>query len=293
VLNLALFDGTQVHQRQLGAGYRRGGDGDQGDKTSAVRDYIAAGRITGYGGTGTVVWEYNVTHPGKTTVTAIPGQITPNWRVATTVHPTDDWVITPFDAAVDFGIVADGVTDVTEEIQTALVMIANLGGGALFLPAGHYKVAGNLNIPSGVTLRGDWRKPEPGEAVSGTVLMAYAGRDQRERHAFHHPQQQRGSERLVDLVSRAIARRHPSLSADHRQRRRGHGRECHLRQLLLGLHQFVNGTTARPFLRNLCGTPLKLGIEFDCLADIGRVETVHFSPDYWADSGLARLANGQ
>ena len=54
-----------------------------------------------------------------------------------------------------------------------------------------------------------------------------------------------------------------------------------------GYTSYVNGTTARPFLRNIYGTPLKTGIEFDCLADIGRVETVHFSPGYWADSGLS------
>ena len=53
-----------------------------------------------------------------------------------------------------------------------------------------------------------------------------------------------------------------------------------------GYTSYVNGTTARPFLRNIYGTPLKTGIEFDCLADIGRVETVHFSPGYWKDSGL-------
>ena len=40
-------------------------------------------------------------------------------------------------------------------------------------------------------------------------------------------------------------------------------------------------------MRNVYGTPLKTGLEFDCLADIGRIETVHFSPDYWAGSGLA------
>jgi hypothetical protein len=55
----------------------------------------------------------------------------------------------------------------------------------------------------------------------------------------------------------------------------------------IGYTTYVDGTTARPFVRNVHGTPLKTGIEFDCLADIGRIETVHFSPDYWADSGLA------
>ena len=64
----------------------------------------------------------------------------------------------------------------TEELQEALIMLGNLGGGALFLPAGQYKVSGNLVIPSGVILRGDWRQPAPGQPIVGTVLKAYAGR---------------------------------------------------------------------------------------------------------------------
>jgi hypothetical protein len=286
VLKLALFDGTRAISGNSVLDIEEGAMVINGDKTSAVRDYIAAGRIRAYGGTGTVVWEYNVTHPGKTTVTAIPGRITPNWRVVTTHYPTDDWVISPFDAAVDFGIVGDGVTDVTEEIQTALVMIANLGGGALFLPAGHYKVTGNLNIPSGVTLRGDWRKPESGEAVVGTVLMAYAGRDHENATPFITLNNSAGVNGLSiwhPEQSPADIRPYPPTI--------GNGGGATVENVTFvnsywGYTSFVNGTTARPFLRNLCGTPLKLGIEFDCLADIGRVETVHFSPDYWADSGL-------
>jgi hypothetical protein len=41
-----------------------------GNHSQAVADYISAGRITAYGGTGTVKWDYGDTHPGKTTITA-------------------------------------------------------------------------------------------------------------------------------------------------------------------------------------------------------------------------------
>lgn len=292
VLSLAQLDGSQSISTTSVLDIEEGELVIQGNQSNAVRDYIAAGRITGYGGAGTAVWDYGITHPGKTTVTAVSGQITPAWRVVTTVHPTDDWVITAFDAAADFGITGDGVTDVTAEIQTALVVIGNLGGGALFLPAGHYKVTGNLNIPSGVTLRGDWRKPGPGEPVTGTVLMAYAGRDNENATPFITLNNSAG----VNGLSIWYPEQSPSDIRPY-PHAIGNGGGATVENVTFvnayrGYTSFVQGTTARPFLRNLCGTPLMLGIEFDCLADIGRIETVHFSPEYWAASGLPGSPTG-
>lgn len=286
VLNLTQFDPTQAIRGASVLDIESGKVVINGDRLSEVLDYIAAGRITGYGGAGTPIAEYNISQPGKTTITAIPDQIMPDWRVVTTVYPTDDWIVTPFDAAADFGIVADETTDVTAGIQAALVRIGNLGGGALFLPAGHYRVEGNLNIPPGVTLRGDWRKPGPGEPVTGTVLMAYAGRDDENAAPFITLNNSAGVNGLsiwYPEQSPADIRPYPPSI--------GHGGGATVENVTFvnsywGYTSFVHGTTARPFLRNLCGTPLKLGIEFDCLADIGRIETVHFSPAYWSDSGL-------
>lgn len=44
----------------------------EGDARAKVAGLIAAGQILGYGGTGTVLYDYGITLPGKTTVTAIP-----------------------------------------------------------------------------------------------------------------------------------------------------------------------------------------------------------------------------
>ncbi len=286
VLNLAQIDGARSISGASVLDIEAGAVVLNGNQATAVQGFIAAGKITGYGGTGTPLWNYNVSHPGKTTVTAIPGRITPHWHVATTIHPTDGLVITPFDAVADFGIVADGVTDTTAALQTALVVIGNLGGGALFLPAGHYKVAGNLVIPSGVTLRGDWRKPGSGEPVTGTVLMAYAGRDDEDAAPFITLNNSAGVNGLsiwYPEQSPADIRPYPPTI--------GTGGGATVENVTFvnsywGYTSFVAGTTARPFVRNLCGTPLKLGIEFDCLADIGRIESVEFSPACWSDSGL-------
>jgi hypothetical protein len=312
-----------------------------GDITAQIQTETAAGRLTAYGGYGKIVFDYNVTHPGKTTVKAIApaagdldddqdvdlydlrflarewlypncgnpanldewckidmrdfrvlsknwlAGIRTRWHIASTVFPTDDWIVTPH-YAEDFGIAADGVTDVTAAIQSALVSISNLGGGALYLPAGLYKVSGTLTIPSRVTLRGDWAPPTPDGPVQGTILMAYAGRGSESGDAFLSMSNCAGI--------KGIAIWYPEQAANDIQPyppaiRRVSGSNQTVENVTfvnayIGFSCYSTEITASPFLRGIYGTPLKTGIEFDCLADVGRIETVHFSPDYWKNSGL-------
>ncbi|MEN8255677.1 MAG: PEP-CTERM sorting domain-containing protein [Verrucomicrobiota bacterium] len=42
------------------------------DMSASMPGWITGGKITGYGGAGTVEWDYGVTAPGVTTITAIP-----------------------------------------------------------------------------------------------------------------------------------------------------------------------------------------------------------------------------
>jgi hypothetical protein len=207
------------------------------------------------------------------------------WHVASTVYPTDEVIVTPYDPE-DFGIVADGTTDVTNAIQTALNSIDNLGGGALFLPAGNYKVSGNLTVPGRVTIRGDWQKPVPGNPVVGTILQAYAGRGNENGTPFIELRSSSGINGITIWYPEQL----PTDIQPYPPTIHGGGTTVENVTFVnsyIGFTTYQEGITARPFVRNVYGTPLKTGIEFDCLADIGRMETVHFSPDYWAGSGLA------
>lgn len=314
-----------------------------GDRTGSVESWVSSGKITAYGGEGKIQYDYNVTNPGRTTVTAaapVPGDmdddrdvdimdlklftgnwleddcdnkanftdscrvnfkdfsvlssgwmkgIITDWHIAETRYPTDDYIVTPH-YAEDFGIIADGRTDVTDEIQNALNSISNLGGGALFLPAGHYKVAGTLTIPSRVTLHGDWKQPSPDEPVEGTVLMAYSGRGSENGAPFISLSDSSG----VKGVSIWYPEQNPSNIQPYPPTiQRSSGSNHSIENVTFvnsyfGFTTYQDSITAAPFVRNVYGTPLKTGIEFDCLADIGRIETVHFSPDYWKNSGLPR-----
>ena len=75
----------------------------------------------------------------------------------------------------------DGYTpaqDATAAIQSALNRAGHDGGGVVYLPAGWYRIDGNLTVPVGVELRGASSVPNRDEdgRSGGTVLMVYAGR---------------------------------------------------------------------------------------------------------------------
>ena len=109
----------------------------------------------------------------------VPTTIT--WELATPQYPTPDAFVYAFNVK-EMGAKGDGITDDTEAFQTALnklKLINNVAtrfGGTVFVPSGKYVIKGNLTIPKGVTLRGEWKKPVKGEPIEGTILMAYAGR---------------------------------------------------------------------------------------------------------------------
>lgn len=66
-----------------------------------------------------------------------------------------------------------GNNDTTAIIQSALDACANTGGGTVWLPAGKYRVTGEVKIPAYVTLRGDYQDPDTtDEPEYGTVILA-------------------------------------------------------------------------------------------------------------------------
>ena len=79
-------------------------------------------------------------------------------------------------SVLDHGAKGDGVTDNTQTFQRLLDQLATYNGGTLYLTEGKYVIKGALNVPKGITIRGDWKKPQKKLPIEGTIIMAYSGK---------------------------------------------------------------------------------------------------------------------
>jgi len=182
----------------------------------------------------------------------------------------------------NFGAAGDGQTDDTAAFQKALDAAEKAGGGVVYAPVGNYLFAGNLNVPSAVTLAGIWQSvpahnglrnrglPKPTD--DGTTFLVTGGAGSEDGPAFitlntnstlkgvvlYYPQQN------IDDVPKpypwAIAMRGKKLNP-------------------------YNGIDAtrneRHLVRDVQGQPLRRGVLVDSIYDIGRIENVHFNP-WWS-----------
>ena len=75
--------------------------------------------------------------------------------------PTDDPILAVCEVTDDrFDLPADPATsDCTAAFQAAIEFASFAGGGTVFIPEGHYRVDGPVNIKQGVLLRGRWNPP--------------------------------------------------------------------------------------------------------------------------------------
>jgi len=188
--------------------------------------------------------------------------------------------------AKNYGAKADGKTDDTKAIQKALDAAAGKGG-ICYLPAGMYRLNGSLTVPGGVTLKGSYEgTPHPKHPV-GTVLCIYGGKgDAKATPAItlkfnasirnlmiHYPEQQAPPNiipypwtiqidgQLCQVIDVTMTNPYMAIDAGT------HSNELHV-------------------IRNLFACPLKTGIYIDRCTDIGRLENVHFNPNFWKRSGL-------
>ena len=220
-----------------------------------------------------------------------------NWQIVNPKYSTTDAIVAGFVA--DAAVYGNGTTDATAYIQNCLNQLdnytgdANHGGGVLYLPEGKYKITGNILIPKGVTIRGDWEKPVKGQPIKGTILMAYSGRGNESATPFITMEP---AAAVMDLTIW-----YPEQSADNITpyppaiqfgKPNYFGNEfCNAKNITLvnaysGIYFHHSGGTC-PTINGVYGTPLKQGIEIDRIVDIGRLEWIDFSPAYWAGSGLA------
>lgn len=195
---------------------------------------------------------------------------------------------------------------VNNELGEKIGAQANRNGGVLFVPEGKYLFRGTLYIPKGVTLRGEWEKPVKGQPIKGTVLMPTNGRG---NDATLLPNGEPGT--AYELQSFIIMQPssavmdvniwYPDQNASNIVPyppailfgQQGYwGNDYCLASNITFVNAFDGAIFSRrsgggaPNCYGIYGTPLRRGIEIDNIAEVGRIDNVDFSADYWSGSGL-------
>jgi hypothetical protein len=187
--------------------------------------------------------------------------------------------------AREFGAKADGKTDDTKALQAALDE-ARTKGPVCFAPAGQYRLDGSLTVPPGVTLCGASGGVPHSEQPIGTVLLAFGGRGKPD------------AEPLITLKPNAVVRNlvihYPEQTlpevVPYPWTIRADGELCQVLDLTMtNPYQAIDlGTQWNELhlVRNVFACPLKTGVYIDQCTDIGRIENVHFNPNFWTRMAL-------
>ena len=201
------------------------------------------------------------------------------------------WITVPLARAsqtwnvVDAGAIPDGSADATAVFQRLLDEAGKAGGGVVEVPAGQFRINGNLSIPANVTLQGTYRVPPTPKLdktgkLTGSVLLAYSGRGNAEGPPFirladcnaalagvmiTYPEWKRSDVPPVPYPPCIKSENTDNVGV----------RDC---CLLNPYEAIVFVRAARHLVRNVTGYPSKRGIFVDECYDIGHIENVHFWP---------------
>jgi hypothetical protein len=241
------------------------------------------------------------------------------WQLIKPKYETADAFVAGLNV-MDYGADPTGASDQTALFQQLLDSLGSRtnnngrqnngtpNGGTLFIPEGKYLLRGTIFIPKGVTLRGEWERPVKGKQINGTILMA-ENPNAKGKDCTLLPNGAPGTayEQLSLIIMqpssaiRDIAIWYPDQNPSNivayppailfgQQGYWGNDYCLASNITLVNAYDGIvfsrrNGGGA-PNCYGIYGTPLRRGIEIDNIAEVGRIDNVDFSPDYWAGSGL-------
>lgn len=184
-----------------------------------------------------------------------------------------------------------GQEDITAILQRAMDDLAKAGGGVIYIPAGVYRFDGNLKMPGGISLRGDWKSPLEGGSGKGTILAVYAGRGQADGAPFILAT---GGESAV----RNLSFWYPEQTVNNVQPypptvSRAYRAILHYNLTFYNSYEGMSCIHAagKPNHENIYGTFLKRGIFNDNNLEYGFIDRVYISPAIWADAPADVITN--
>ena len=208
-----------------------------------------------------------------------------SWRGVAAAAPAASAATEGVFSAKSAGAKADGVTDDTAAIQSALDQ-ASKAGGRVWLPPARYLVKGSLHIPPGVTLQGVEESPVWTEPLTGSIILATGGRDNEDGPALFelgHSSAVRGV--TVFYPEQIVTNIHPYSWTFHLQ---GHDNTVENVTLINSYNGIRIGPegNVRHRIRSVYGCVLRRGIFVDACSDIGRIENVQFHCHWWTAASV-------
>lgn len=210
---------------------------------------------------------------------------------------------------LDYNIDNTGNSDCTNEVQRLLDACAgvgtqsntrgdyrNLTGGIVYFPSGKYLFNGQLTIPRGVTIRGDWNPPTTDGITAETVFIVKPTRGRgtvSPNYAFITMQPSSLVSNLTFWYPDQDAtniKKYPATILYGQQSYWGNDycnvRHCTFINPYIAIQFNPQTGGGCPNVFDIYGTPLGEGIEMDCIADVGRFDGISFSARYWENCGL-------
>lgn len=223
--------------------------------------------------------------------------------VADAIYSELDVPLYTINAVEHFGANSSGTVDASGAIQQALNAASAMYGGIVFLPRGKYLLKNSLNIPTGVTLRGDWKRPtDQDKSVAGTIL-----------YVDHGAGSLTGASAIV-LQSGSCVRdlsvyypnQNVSAPITYPFSIKSQGTTTpNVRNItLVNSYQGISFTSEvrddgseiaikSCLAHSVYGSPLSQGYYFHWDAGHSRLSDVDFSPSYWGESGLDGVTTQQ
>lgn len=179
-----------------------------------------------------------------------------------------------------------GSSDVSSVLQAAIDDVAQLGGGVVYLPAGTYRVSKQLNVPSYVTLLGDYVDPDKGNFADGTLLLLDQKGEYKQKSAVLV-----NASAAVEGLTFYYEKQSLKTPINYQPTVETKGNVCTVKDctFINSYYAIFTGTPAKGMLTvdNVKGTALWRGLDNNNSADICVTVNVHFSPKYWAGAGGA------
>lgn len=183
-----------------------------------------------------------------------------------------------------------GKIDASSAIQKMVNDVQLQGGGVAYLPVGRYRLDHGIKLLQSVTLCGEWKKPLPGQPLSGTVLLAYADEGRSDGPALiSSPELGHGNVYNLSIYYPEQDAANPVPFPFSIQ-----GNVSYIHNITLV--NSYQGIMMAPFsgssVSSVYGTVLKRGIVLKNSSELCSCYNIGLNCDYWARLPEARMSRG-